>query len=172
MCAESAAPPKHAPAIPLEMAKLLDCVATNKEVAPHKRAFDDRILLMSYASIRLSDFQRLEKFEINSDLAYGTLLGCKKKPHGVDWQRACPRMGMTGCNDWVLPLVEFRAAFAKTNGGDPLFAFPRLNNAWGVDSAEAAPYSPTRRKLAKLCATLGGANVESCTLRSPGNLSQ
>ena len=43
---ESTTAPKHAPAMPLETAKLLEGVATNKEVTPFKLAFADGILLM------------------------------------------------------------------------------------------------------------------------------
>ena len=45
--------------MPIETAKLLGGVATNKEVAPSKRAFDTGILLLSYAVMRFSDAQRL-----------------------------------------------------------------------------------------------------------------
>ena len=126
---------------------------------------------MSYASLRFSDVQRLKTFEVNADSVHGTLLQCKtKKPHGLDWSRACPRMGMTGTLYWAMPLIEFRTAYAKTNGDEPYFTSPRINHTRELGSAEPFPYSITRRKLAMLCVALGGANGESYTIHSPKNL--
>ena len=168
---ESNSAPKHAPPMTLETVKLLEGVATNSEVPPFKRAFAAGILLMSYTSLRFSDVQRLKSFEVNDDAAHGTLLTCKtKKPHGLDWPWACPRQGVSGSHDWVQPLLDFRAAHAKTNGFEPSFTFPRINHKWELESAEPAPYSTTRRKLALICVSLGDANGESYTLHSPKNL--
>ena len=156
---ESTAAPKHSPSMPLETVKFIDGVATNQEVAPVMRAFAAGILLMDYASLRFSDVQRLKTSELNADSAHGALLRCKtKKPHGLDCPPACPRMGIACSIDWVLPLIELRTAFAKTNGKGPCFTSPRINRAWELDSAEASPYPITRRKLATLCTSLGDVN--------------
>ena len=152
---ESNTAPKHSPAIPIETVKLLDGVATNKEVTPSKRDFAAGILLMSYASLRFADVQRLETCEVRSDSAHGTLLQCKKKPHGLDWRRACPRMGTTGALEWVLPLIEFRTAYARANGSEPCFTFHRIDLTWELESAQPLPYPTTRRKLAMLCVAFG-----------------
>ena len=168
---ESTTSAKHSPAMPIETAKLFGGVSTNKEVTPPKRAFAAGILLLSYAIQRISDVQRLGTFEVNSDSVHGTLLQCKtKEPHGLDWPWACPRTGMTGTLDWALPLIEFRTAYAKTNGSEPYFAFTRINHPWELDSAEHTPYSITRRKLAMRCVALWNADGESYTLHPPKNL--
>ena len=101
--------PKQAPAMAIETIKLLEGVAANPEVTPFKRQFAAGILLMSYASLRFSDAQRLKTFEVNSDSIYGTLLTCKtRKQHGLDWPWACPLMGITGTTKWVQPILDFR----------------------------------------------------------------
>ena len=124
----------------IETAKLLEGVATNKAVAPSKRPFGAGILLMSYASLRFSEVQRLETFDVNSDSAHGTFPQCKTKiPHGADWPWAFPRLGMTGTVDRAMPLIDFRTAYSKTHGSEPSFACHRISHTWGLDSAEPAP---------------------------------
>ena len=126
----------------IETAKLLEGVAANKEGAPCKRAFASGVLLMSYDSLRISDVQRLETFDVNSDSIRGTLIQFEtKKPHGMDWPWACPRMGMAGPLDWALPLIDFRTAYTKRNGSEHSFAAHRVNRAWELDSSEA-PHPP------------------------------
>ena len=137
----------------------------------YKRAFAAGILLMTYASIRFSDVQRVRTSECNSDSAHGALLESKtRKPHRMFWPWACPLAGITGCTDWVQPLVVMREAFRNQNGSEPMFTFPRVDRAWRLVSADSAPYSTTRRKLAILCAHLGDPLGEKYTLRSPKNL--
>ena len=92
---------------------------------------------MSYAILRFSGAQRLETFEVDSDSVHSTFLRRKtQKPQGLDWPLARHRAGMTGSIGWVLPLLEFRTAFAKTNGNDPRYTSPRLNRTFGLPSAE------------------------------------
>ena len=154
----------------LETAKLIEGIATNPEVAPFKRAFAAGLLLMTYASLRFSGSQSLLTFEVNEDAAHGTLTSCKtKRPHGLDWPWACPRLGVTGSRDWVAPLVEFRQAHLKANGHEPQFTFPRIDHLWQLESAVGASYASTRRKLALMCTALGDTSGESYTLHSPKN---
>ena len=168
---EQTTPPKQAPAMAVSTIKLLEGIAINKEVTPFKRQFAAGILLMSYASLRFSDAQRLKSLEVNSDSVFGTLLHCKtKKPHGLDWPWACPIMGMTGTKEWIQPILDYRDAHLRTNGVLPSFTFPCVNHVWELESAKAAPYSATRRKLALLCTALGDPNGELYTLHSPKNL--
>ena len=137
---ESNVAPKQAPAMAIETIRLLEGVATNAEVTPCKRQFAAGILLMSYASLRFSDAQRLETFEVNSDSIHGTLLTCKtRKQHGLDWPWACPLMGITGTAKWIQPIPDFRTAHERVNGSHPCFTFPRINHLWQLEIADAAP---------------------------------
>ena len=140
--------PKQAPAMSLDTLRKLENMACDKLVTPFKRAFAAGIILMTYASLRFSDAQRIRSFEVNNDSIHGTLLNCKtRKAHGLFWPWARPREGITGPRYWVQPLIEMRDAYKKTNGCEPSFTFMRIDHAWQVVSADAAPYSSCRRKL-------------------------
>ena len=113
-----------------------------------KRAFAVGIPLMTYASLRFSDVQRLRIIGANNDLIRGApLLSKTEKHHGLPRPRDFPRMGVTGSAEWVNPPPEFRAAHTKQNGSSPSFTFPRLNRRWELECSEPATYSPTLRKL-------------------------
>ena len=156
----------------LSTVRMIEELATNPLVAPYKRAFAAGILLMTFASLRFSDAQRLRTFEVNDDSVHGTLISCKtKKLHGQFWPWAFPRRGITGSRDWVQPIVEMRQAYRKINGTDPSFTFMRIDHAWELVAADAAPYSTARRKLALLCVGLGDTEGETYTLHSPKNMS-
>ena len=97
-----------------------------------------------------------KSLDVNSDSIRGATLQCKtNKPHGLDWPRARPRMGMTGTIYWGRPILDFRTAYARARGSEPTPKFPRISRKLEIDSAESTPYSTTRRKLALLCAVLG-----------------
>ena len=128
---------------------------------------------MTCASLRFSDAQRIRSFGINEDSVHGTLLNCKtKKQHGQFWPWACPREGVTGSRMWVQPLLDMRTTFRRINGNDQTCTFMRIDHAWELIEAEAAPYRTTRRKLAFLSVAVGDADGEKYTLRSPKNLFQ
>ena len=168
---ESNETPKQAPAMTLNTVRALEEMALDTLVSPYKRAFAAGILLMTFASLRFSDAQRLRSFGINEDSVYGPLLACKtKKQHGQFWPWACPRQGLTGSRDWVQPLIDMRAAFRKVNGDEPSFTFMKVDQNWQVLAAEAAPYSTTRRRLALVCVALGDKDGDTYTLHSPKNL--
>ena len=155
----------------IETVELIDGIATNREVEPAKRAFAAGIFPMYYTSLRFSDSQRLRPFEVNEDSIRGALLSCKtKKPHGIDWPWAFPRMGMAGAAAWAHPLIDFRDDRAKTNVLENTVTFPRTNQLLELEGAEPAANSTTRRKLALVCVALGGRCGESYTLHSPKNL--
>ena len=162
--------PKHAPPMKLDTVKKLEEIALNVEVSPFKRAFDAGIILMTYTSLRFSDVQRLRSLEVDEDSVYGTLLQSKtKKPHGLPWPWACPRMGITGSAKWINPLLDFHDAHEKHNGTRPSFVSPRVNRRWELERAEPAAYATTRRKLALLCVGLDDPAGETYTLHSPKN---
>ena len=164
--------PKQAPSIELDTAKAIEHIALNEEVCVHKRAFAAGILLMTYASLRFADVQRLRPFGVNEDSIRGTLLSSKtKKSHGQNWPWACPLMGLTGATDWIQPIAQLRAAYRKVNGRDMSYTFPRLGRKWLLVAEGPAPYSTTRRKLEILRTGLGGPNGESYTLHPQKNLS-
>ena len=95
----------------------LDNAAANVDVALNKRAFSDGIPLVKYANLRVADVKRLLSFEINEESIRGNLLTSKtKKQQRQQWPRACPRMGIAWCTDWVQPLLDLRHAYAKVNG--------------------------------------------------------
>ena len=109
----------------LDTIKKLEELALNVEVTPSKRAFADGALLMTFTSLRFSDAQRLRSLEMNDDSVYGTLFQSKKKrPHGLPWHWERPLMGVTGSNQWVLPIFELHRAHAMTNGSIPSFVSP------------------------------------------------
>lgn len=163
--------PKQAPAMALSTVRALEELAIDPLVAPYKRACAAGILLMIYASLRFSDAQRLRSFEVNDDAAHGTILSCKtRKVRGQFWPWACPMQGLTGSKDWVQPLLNIRTAYSKVNGDDLAFTFMKTDHNWEVVAAEPAPYSTTRRKLAIVCAALGGKDGEAYPLHSPKNL--
>ena len=125
---------------------------------------------MTYTSLRFSDVQRLRSLEVNDDSIHGTLLQSKtKKPHGLPWPRACPRIGVTGPTEWITPLMDFHTAHEIQNGARPSFVSPRLNRKWELERSDGAPYSSTRRKLALLRAGFGDDDADLYTLHSPKN---
>ena len=81
-----------------------------------------------------------------------------------------PRQGITGARDWVQLIVDMRQAYREINGAGPCFTFMRIDHAWELVAADAAPYSKTRRKLALLCVGIGDAEGETYKLHSPKNL--
>ena len=92
---------------------------------------------MTYARLLFSDAQRPRSLEVGDDSARGTPIRSKtKKPHGLPWPCAFPRMGVSGSTEWVAPLIEYRVAQEKLNGSIPSFAFPFLNHRWGLEKAE------------------------------------
>ena len=162
---------KQAPAMSLATIRKLEELASDKEVLSYKRAFSAAILVMSYASLRFADVQKIRTFEFNEDSVYGSLLSSKtRKQHGLNWPWACPRKGIIGTNEWVQPLLDMRTAFRKVNGVEMSYLFPRLDHNWQLVAEGPAPYSTTRRKLALLCVGLGDENAESYALHSPKNL--
>ena len=167
---ESSEIPKHAPPAKLDTIEKLESSALNVEITPFKRAFASGILLMTYASIRFSDVQRLRSLDVNEDSAHGTLLRSKtKKPHGLPWPWACPRMGVSGSTEWIAPLFEFHVAREKLNGSRPSFVFPMRNHRWELEKAQPSAYDNTRRKLALVCAGLNDPDGETYTLHPPRN---
>ena len=79
-------------------------------------------------------------------------------------------MGITKSTEWVAPLLEMRASFAKVNGCDMPYAFPRLDYNWTLVAEGRSSYSTARRKLAILTVGIGDTRGETYTLRSPKNL--
>ena len=76
---ESNETPNQAPAMSLKTLRAIEEIALNRLVTPYKRAFAAGILLMTYASLRFPDVQRIRSFELNGDSAHGTLLNFKTK---------------------------------------------------------------------------------------------
>ena len=70
---------KKAPAMSLKTLRAIEEVALNMLVTQYKRAFAAGILLMTYASLRFPDVQRIRSFELNEDSVHGTLPNCKTK---------------------------------------------------------------------------------------------
>ena len=163
--------PRQAPAMSIATVRALEDIACNILVTPYKRAFAAGVLLVTYASLRFSDFRRIRPFEINEDSVHGTLITCKtKKVHGQFWPWACPREGITGSREWARPLVDMRLSYRKINGTDPSFTFTRLGHSWKLIAAGPSPYVTTRRKLAILRLALGDEEGEKYTPHSPKNL--
>ena len=109
----------------LDTVEKLEEIALNVEVAPFKRAFSAGVLLMTFASLRFSDVQRLRSLEMDEDSVYGTLLQSKtKRPHGLPWPWACPLTGVTGSNKWEIPIFDFHRAHAKNQRVDTLVRIP------------------------------------------------
>ena len=95
----------------LDTIKKLEALAVNVVITPLKRDFASGILLMTYTSLSFSDVQILRIIEANEDSIRGTLLRSEtKKPHGLPWPWAFPRMGASGSAEWVTPLIEFHVA--------------------------------------------------------------
>ena len=153
----------------IESIKRLEFLATNKEVSPPTRAIAAGVLLMSYDSLRFSDVQRIRPFEANSDSiqAPTPFNAKKKKPIGLDWPWACPRMGMTGAADWARPLLDFRAAHAKTNGSDLSFTFPRINRLCELDIDGPAPSRKLGAEWRSLSRPIGDKNGGPYTSHPP-----
>ena len=169
---ESNDEPKQAPAMELGTVKATERIALDTEVCVYKRAFDAGILLMTFASLRFADVQRIRSFDVNTDSVHGTLLSSKtKKPHGLNWPWACPIVGLAGSTQCVQPIIELRSAYRRVDGQDMCYTFPRLDRKWKLAAQGPAPYSTARRKLALLCNSIGDPNGEAYTLRSPKNFS-
>ena len=168
---ESNESPKQAPAMSLSTLRSMGETSTNILVTPYKRAFDAGILLMTYASLRFSDVQRIRTFGLNEDSVRGALLNCKTRKQRVQFRPwACPREGITGSREWAQPLIDMRLAFRRINGNGRSFTFMWLDRARQLVAADASPYSTARRKLAILFVALGDPEGERYTLHSPKNL--
>lgn len=62
---DSAEDPKQAPSMDMDTVRKMGISATNPEVCHLKRSIAECILLMTYASLRFADVQRLRTFEVN-----------------------------------------------------------------------------------------------------------
>ena len=114
---ESNEDPRLAPAMDVETVRKLEATASNFEILISKRPFSAGIPLMTYASLRFADVRKIRPFEVNADSIRGAHLTSKTmKQHGLHWQRACPRMGITRRTDWIQPLLELRNAYHQVNG--------------------------------------------------------
>ena len=61
----------------IETIRRMEETAANVEIMIYKRAFAACILLMTYASLRFADVQRLRHLEAHADSIHGTLLTSK-----------------------------------------------------------------------------------------------
>ena len=74
---------RQAPAIDIETIRKLEGAAANVEILISKRAFAAGILLVTYASLRFADTQRLRRLEANAESILVTLLASMvRKQHG------------------------------------------------------------------------------------------
>ena len=154
----------------IDTIRKLENTATDVEVELNKRAFSDGILLMTYASLRFADVQRLRSFETNEEFAQFTPLTSKaKKQHVEHWPWARPMMGISRCANWIQPFLAFRKACARVNGRPTPYTLPRIGYKWGLVSDGPSPYRTTRRKLSIRFVGLGDAKGESYTSHSPKN---
>ena len=148
--------PRQAPAMDAGTVRKLEDAASNVEILIGKRAFAAGILLMTYASLRFADVQKIRSLEVNADSIHGPLLTSKtKKQHGLHWPWACPRMGITKRTDWTQPLLGLRDAYQKVGGTQMSYTFPRPDHTWKLVAECPSPYSATRLKLSLLCVGLG-----------------
>ena len=92
----------------LSTAKSIERIALDPEACVYKRAFAAVMLLMTFASLRFADVQRLSSIDANTDLVHGTKT---KKPHGQNWPWACPIVGPTGSTIWAQPIFDLRSAY-------------------------------------------------------------
>ena len=91
---ESNDEPKQAPAMELITVKAIERIALDPDVCVYKRAFAAGILLMTFASLRFADVQRLRSFDVNTDSVHGTLLSSKtKKPPWPELAMGVPDRG-------------------------------------------------------------------------------
>ena len=163
-------PPKQAPSFTLDLLRRFDSIACDQMVTSGKRLFASAIILMTLTSLRFADVQRLKSLVSDKSSIHGTLLTSKtKRPHGLDWPFACPKIGFCGNEDWFLPILQFRTAHEKVNGAPPSFLIPKLSFGWEVEKAEAISYSSARRKLTLLCVAAGHTDCEQYTLHTPKN---
>ena len=157
--------PKHAPPTKLGAIRKLEEVALNVEVAPFIRAFLLGVRLMMYASLRISDVQRIRR--LGGELGFGV-----RRTHPIeDEENTRPtataggpsrgRFGLGGMDN-----ADYRVPFCprEHNGTNPLFVSPRLNRRWVLGKAEPAAYACARRKLALICAVLNGPHSETYSL--------
>ena len=83
--------PEQAPAMDLETVRKIELIATNKKICMYKRAYAAAIIVMTYASLRFADVQKLRTFERNDDSVPGTLSASKtKEQHGLNWPLGFP----------------------------------------------------------------------------------
>ena len=148
--------PRQAPAISLSALRLIEGDPPNALLAPNKRAFADGIILITYTGLRFPEVRRLRTSEVNEDSIYWTLPTRKtKKQRGQFWHWAFPCVRITGSKVWTRPLLDMRAAYLLQNGTNTSCTFMRVGQAGKPDSAEASPYSTTRRQLALLRVAIG-----------------
>ena len=82
---ESNETPKQAPAMELSTLRAIEETDVGKLTTAFKRAFAAGVLLMTYASLRFSDVQRIRTFEVNEDSVRGTLINCDiLAPNGIN----------------------------------------------------------------------------------------
>ena len=141
-------PPKQAPSRPLALVIKFDAIASDHLAESGKRLFASSILLAAPASLRFADVQRLKTLETNESSVYGTLLPSRtKRPHVIGRPFASPLSGLNNSAAWIKPVLDFRAAFVRTNGVEPSFLTPKLSFSRDIERAEAISYSAARRKL-------------------------
>ena len=136
---ESGETPKQAPSMSLTTLRALEETAVNKLGAPCKRAFSAGVLLLTYASLRFPDVQRIRSFEINEDSARGTLLSCKaNKQRGQVW------LAQVGGNNRFARMGTSFVRHADSVKGmvqkpETSFAFMRLDRMWELVAADGPP---------------------------------
>ena len=140
--AESIAPngrTRKAPPMKHSTLRTTEQIDTNPKISAFKRSVAAWDLLMTYASLRFSDVQRLRTFEVNGDSIRGTLLSSEARRHrGLFWPWACRRDGIAGSKQRAHPILDTHTAYEKQNGRPMPFTFLRVGSARRPLATEAS----------------------------------
>ena len=161
---------RQAPPTKLDTIKQVESLARNKLAPPYQLAFSAGVALVTYASLRFSDVQRIRSFDVNSDSVWNALKFENQERHCQFWPFAFPLEGIAGPTDWDQPILMMQEAYRKLGDRDLTCTFPCVDHAWELVSTEPESYSATRWKLALVCVALGDTDGETYTPHSPKNL--
>ena len=53
-----------------------------------------------------------------------------------------PKLGIAGAKGWGKPLLDMRADYAKLNGREMAYTYPRLDRTWSLVAEGSAPIAP------------------------------
>ena len=159
-------PVRQAPLLPVEMALAMEARALEENALEGRRVFAACIALMTNATLRFCDVQRVDSIDQNESAVFGTTWRSKTKVSGQN-QWAAPKAGVAGSEGWHLPLFTYRTDYKKKYGRDPHFILPQLDTRWNIIEDVPMSAASARRALNTWASALEVKGGGKLTLHSP-----